>query len=515
MKIVSVAQMRDLERRCNQAGISNATLMENAGRAVAREISRFSGGLGGKRVLVLCGPGNNGGDGLVAARALADGGAAVTAYLAGNRGEDDHNLLLLRERPATVIFATDDPESALLKNATSAADIILDAVFGTGKTRAIDDIYARVLNDTAEVAQYGRQVIAALDNPSGLDCDTGEADPACLPADYTITLGFPKHGLFNFPGAALVGELITVDIGIPPKMAEGIRSELIDEGWMRFVIPPRPLNANKGNFGRLLVIAGSSNYVGAAYLACAAAYRAGAGLVTLAAPKSLQPMLAGCLPEVTWLPLPEAEPGVHDPKAWGTLAEKANDYHAVLVGCGLGQHPATVAFLEEAIDGLAKTESDLIFDADALNIMARGPWWQRVKRDCILTPHPGEMARLATAPVPDIQRFRLDIARKMAMEWKATVCLKGANTVIAAPNGDARLNHAAVPALATAGTGDVLAGTIAGLLTQGLSLFDAASAGTYLHAGAGALVTEESGDTGLMASDLLPAIPRVIKKLRS
>jgi NAD(P)H-hydrate epimerase len=226
-------------------------------------------------------------------------------------------------------------------------------------------------------------------------------------------------------------------------------------------------------------------------------------------------MLAGSLPEVTWLPLPEAEPGIHDPRAWGALAEKAGGYHAVLIGCGLGQHPATVAFFEEALDGLAGTECDLIFDADALNIMARGPWWQRVKRDCILTPHPGEMARLAGAPVPDIQRFRLDIARKMALEWKATLCLKGANTVIASPSGDARLNNASVPALATAGTGDVLAGAIAGLLTQGLSLFDSASAGVALHARAGALVTAETGDTGLMASDLLPAIPRVIKQIRS
>jgi NAD(P)H-hydrate epimerase len=513
MKIVSVAQMRDLERRCNEAGISNAALMENAGRAVAREISRVAGGAGDKRVLVLCGPGNNGGDGLVAARALADGGAIVTAYLAGERG-DDANLSLLRQRMATVVLAPDDPDSTLLKQSAAEADIILDAVFGTGKSRAIDGIYARILNDTAEVAQYGKQTILALDTPSGLNADTGEADPACLPADYTITLGFPKLGLFSFPGAALVGKTITVDIGIPPALAEGIRSELVDDGWLRFALPPRPLNANKGNFGRLMVIAGSANYAGAAFLACAAAYRAGAGLVTLAAPRSLQPMLAGSLPEVTWLPLPETEPGIQDPKAWGALAEKTNDYHAVLIGCGLGQHPATVAFFEEALDGLAKTECDLIFDADALNIMARGPWWQRVKRDCILTPHPGEMSRLAGVPVPDIQSFRLDIARKMALEWKATVCLKGANTVIAAPNGDARLNNAAVPALATAGTGDVLAGTIAGLLTQGMSLFDAASAGTALHARAGLRAASETGDTGLMASDLLPAIPRVIKQLR-
>ncbi len=516
MKIVTAEQMYNIDNKCADIGLPTAVLMENAGKAVAEEVRQVLGTVSKQHILVLIGPGNNGGDGLVAARHLHDWGAKVTLYLCSQRSADDPNLKLVQERGITTIDGTQDEELARLNEGLSSATAVIDALFGTGRSRPLRGIFARVLDETGKVkrGQPHRRLIA-LDLPSGLDADTGAVDPACPYADNTITLGFPKLGLFNFPGAERAGKISVADIGIPPYLAEQINTELITDEWARSVLPKRPLDANKGSFGRVLVVAGSINYIGAAYLACSGAIRVGAGLVTLATAHSLQPILASKLTEVTYLPLPESRPGIISPKAAKLIHQQLDAYNVLLLGCGLGQSQSVIRFTRATLLHSRKPVPPLVLDADALNTLAQVPnWWQQLASDAILTPHPGEMARLAGVAVDEVQSDRVGTARRLAPEWHKTIVLKGAYTVIATPDDRVKVSPIANPGLASAGTGDVLTGAIAGLMAQGLALFEAASLGVYLHGKAGDTVKDRLGDAGVIASDLLPELPVVIKQLK-
>jgi len=515
MKIVTADQMRQIDQQCEEIGLPTSVLMENAGKAVAEEARQILGTIDNQHVLILAGPGNNGGDGLVAARYLHDWGARVNLYLLGQRPADDPNLELVQQRGITCIEATRDADLNRLDDLLASATAVIDALFGTGKSRPITGIFQQALDrvSKAKEGQPGLHIIA-LDLPSGLNADNGAVDPVCLYAANTITLGFPKPGLFNPPGAERAGRITVADIGIPLYLAEKSTTELITDDWAGAVLPKRPLQANKGSFGRVLVAAGSINYTGAAYLACTGAMRVGAGLVTLATATSLQPILASKLTEVTYIPLPESESGIISPQAAGFIREQLDYYNVLLLGCGLGQSESAIEFIRSAL--LSKpTPSSLVLDADALNTLAKTPnWWQQLTDDAILTPHPGEMARLAGISVDEVQSDRMGITKKTALEWNKTVVLKGAYTVIAAPDGQARISPIANPGLASAGTGDVLTGVIAGLVAQGLSLFDAAACGVYLHGKAGDMVKARLGNAGMIATDLLPALPLVIKRLK-
>ncbi len=355
--------------------------------------------------------------------------------------------------------------------------------------------------------------LVAVDLPSGLNADTGAVDAACPAADFTVTLGYPKHGLFAFPGAGKVGRLVVADIGIPSKLAEDIPTEVVTREKVRGLLPERPPNANKGTFGRILVVGGSINYIGAVYLACTAAARVGVGLVTLATARSLQPILASKLTEVIYAPLPESEPGIVTADAFETIRPSLANYNVLLLGCGSGQSRSVAEFIR-SVFSLADLPA-LVLDADALNALAGiSQWWQKLPCDAVLTPHPGEMARLTGLSVDEIQSRRLSVAREAAVSWQKTIVLKGAYTIVAAPDGRTVINPTANPGLASAGTGDVLAGAIAGLAAQGLSLFDAAIAGVFLHSQAGELVRKDLGDAGMLASDLLPVLPVVISRLK-
>jgi len=516
MKIVTADQMRKIDQECGNIGLPTGVLMENAGKAVAEEVKRILGAIDQQRILILIGPGNNGGDGLVAARYLGDGGAKVSLYLSSQRLPNDPNLGLVLERGITCVKAAQDESLDRLNELLSSADAVVDALFGTGKSRILRGIPQEILNrvSRAKKEQSGLHLIA-LDLPSGLNADSGAVDPACLYVDDTITLGFPKPGLFNPPGAERVGKITVADIGIPAYLAEGVTTELMTNDWAKSVLPGRPLGANKGSFGRVLVVAGSINYIGAAYLACSGAIRVGAGLVTLATANSLQPILASKLTEVTYLPLPESSPGIIFPEAAKLIHQQLSQYNVLLLGCGLGQSQSAIKFIKSALLSGKVALPALVLDADGLNTMAKIPkWWQQLPKDAILTPHPGEMARLAGVSVDNVQSDRAGMARKVALDWRKTVVLKGAYTVIATPEGQSRISPLANPGLASAGTGDVLTGAIAGLLAQGLSLFDAAALGVYLHGEAGEIVKARLGDTGMIASDLLPALPLVIKRLK-
>jgi len=514
IKIVTAEQMRQIDQECIRQGTPVSALMENAGKAVAEETRACLGAIKKQHILCLIGAGNNGGDGLVAARYLHEWGAKVSVYLCSQRASDDTNLKLLQERGIKCNEADGDKNLKKFDGLLASATCVIDTLLGTGKMRPLEGVFREVLERTNVARKSCNFSIIAVDLPSGMDADTGAVDPACPCADITVTLAFPKAGLFNFPGAERVGKLKIADIGIPESLAESITTELITTEWARAALPGRPLNANKGSFGRVLVTAGSINYIGAAYLACNSALRVGAGLVTLATANSLQPILAAKLTEATYLPLPESRPGIISVEAADIVYRQCAQYNVLLLGCGLGQSPSTVEFVSSLL--LKQGLPALVLDADALNILARIPnWWQQIGDDAILTPHPGEMARLCGLSLDEIQSDRAAIARKFAAKWQKTIVLKGAYTVIAAADGRCRISPFANPGLASAGTGDVLAGVIAGMAAQGLKLFEAASLGVYLHGEAGEMIRNELGDAGMIASDLLKALPVTIKQLKN
>jgi NAD(P)H-hydrate epimerase len=516
MKIVTATEMADIEEACAQAGITTSELMENAGRAFAGEAARILGGAAGKNICVLVGPGNNGGDGLVAARYLYDSGARVTLGLCGPRPEKDANLALALGRGINCFEIKGAQPCTELEKALSSAVAAVDAVFGTGRKRPIGGVFASAL---VQVAQHKRAspgfMIFALDVPSGLDSDSGEADPLTPVADYTITLGLPKYGLFTHTGAARAGQVTVVDIGIPPAFSETLRTELLTPEWARAALPRRSPYAHKGTFGMALLVAGSQSYSGAAILAAGGAARSGVGLVTMAVTPSLQRLISTVLPEATWLPLSEESPFMPAGAAVGAVVLAAAAYDAILIGSGLGPSLPVQGFLSALLPALGGAGRKMVIDADGLNSLPGIPgWWQALPFGAVLTPHPGEMARLLGTSAAEVEASRIGAARLSAEKWGKLVVLKGAFTVIAAPDGRVRLSPFANAGLASAGTGDVLAGVITALLAQGLDAFDAASLGVYLHALAAERVKQRLGDSGMLASDVAAELPLAIKETK-
>jgi hydroxyethylthiazole kinase-like uncharacterized protein yjeF len=470
-----------------------------------------------RAVLVLVGPGNNGGDGLVAARHLQDWGAKVEVYLLKPRDpEKDDVYRQVVERGVPLRTAGDDSDFATLEEALSRSEVVLDALLGTGRMRPIEGELAEMLRRLAAAREKPLPPqILAVDLPTGVDGDSGAADPLCIAADVTVALGHSKVGLHTLPGSQYAGRVEVVDIGIPPALSQNLPFELMTDAWARSLLPARPPAANKGTFGKALVVAGSVNYIGAASLACQAAGRVGGGLVTLACPQTIYPIMAAKLVEPTFLPLRDQEGFLTAEATHPVLQALAQGYSALLVGPGLGQSAYVRAFMRQLLPALP-TEGlrAVVIDADGLNALAGADnWWEGLRVPAIVTPHPGEMSRLTELPVADIQADRLGVAVRQAARWGATVILKGAHTVVAAPDGRARISPFANPALASGGTGDVLAGVVAGLVAQGLDPFDAAALGVYLHGRAGEKVRRELGEAGPLASDLLPNLPLMIKEI--
>jgi NAD(P)H-hydrate epimerase len=520
LKLVTVAEMQRAEREC---GVPIPQLMENAGLAVAQEAWLMLGEIADRRIVVLAGPGNNGGDGLVAARHLKDWGAEVTVVLLKARGEDDENLRALVEREVTVTTVeqgTGNKEhdgSDALGEALMGAELVIDALLGTGRGRPIEGTLAQVL-DTLREARVRRLPprLLAVDLPTGVDADTGAVDERAVAADQTVVLGWSKVGLHTLPGAQFAGRVEIVDIGIAPEFGSGIETELMTGAWARAALPVRPVDAHKGTFGSALVVAGSPQYVGAAALSCTGALRVGPGIVTLACARSIYPILAAKLTETTFEPLDDEGGLLSAHQASEVRRALSRGYDALLVGPGLGQGAYVAAFMRALLPIL--TDEDvraLVIDADGLNNLAKVERrWETLAVPAVITPHPGELSRLSGIETAEIQRDRLAAARKCASEWGVTVVLKGANTVVAAADGRARLSPFANPGLATGGTGDVLAGAITGLIAQGMEPFEAASLGVYVHGLAAELVRRELGEAGMLAGDVAAALPRAIRELR-
>lgn len=512
--------MAELERKSEESGVSTAQLMENAGLAVAQEAWLMLGTLEDRQVLVLVGPGNNGGDGLVAARHLHDWGATVACYLIKPR-DGDPNLEALTEREVEICtFAEDQSEGmAEIDRLLAGSDLVIDALLGTGRRRTIDAAspFAVVLDKLrAARARGGTLQLLAVDLPTGVDSDGGAPDPHAVRADATVTLGFSKVGLHLLAGSDLAGQVQVVDIGLPKKEAAG-GTHVMTLRESRDLLPGRPADSNKGTFGKVMVAAGSIPYVGAAYLSTSGAMRVGAGLVTLACTQMVYKLVASRLVESTFLPLPESESGRLYGESAGQLFHALEGYDALLLGCGLGQDDGTLAFVRDLLFAVGEDSlRGVVIDADGLNNLAQMPrWWESLRARCVLTPHPGEFGRLTSLPTKQVQSDRLGLARNAAEKWSQTVVLKGANTVVAAPSGEAWICPFGNAALASAGTGDVLAGMIAGLIAQGLEPPRAAIAGVYLHAATGELLAKEMGDAGVLAGDVLDALPRTLKEIKA
>ena len=508
MKLVTGAQMRDLEAGAAAVRVTMDVLMENAGLATAQEAWMQLGQVAERKVLVLVGPGNNGGDGLVAARHLREWQADVQCYALTPRHDPQWQNTVATGIPG--LSVAEDPGFQRLESWLNGAELVIDALLGTGTARPIGGDLAEILTRLrAARARNGRPRLIAVDLPSGLDADSGQVDPLTAAPDETVTFQYAKVGHYTQPGAAIVGELQVVDIGIPAELGRALPVELFERREAKALLPARPPDANKGTFGKVLVLAGSSRYPGAAILAASAAYRVGAGLVTLAAAGSLVRSVVAAMPEVTYLPLPERMgPGTLDIDSLVPVRAALRDYDALVLGCGLGQEPVTQVFVrtlleDRALGGL----KGVVIDADGLNALRGVEWASRVAAPFVVTPHPGELARLIGGSVESIQASRLDTAVTQARLWGGVVVLKGANTVVAEAEGRARLSAVATAALATAGTGDVLAGAIGGLLAQGVPPFDAAALAVYLHGNAGERAAKAVGNAGVTARDVLEQLP--------
>lgn len=516
MKLVTAAQMRELEAAAVAAGSSEPQLMEEAGLAVAQEAWMLLGTLDGRRIVVLAGPGNNGGDGLVAARHLFDWGADVTVYMPkGHRHAE--RLEELRQREIPIIDGLEDEGLHQLDPVLAGCDLVIDALLGIGQERPLADgePISIALEKLAEARRgYQPPKLVAVDLPTGVNADSGAADPRTVPPDMTVTFGLPKVGMYQAPASGLLGRVQVIDIGIPRAAQEAVKLELLTARWTRANLPPRPDDANKGTFGRVLVVGGSRRYVGAVQLAATGAYRAGAGLVTVAAPEPVVGMVAAGVPEATWLPQPAADDGGLPGETAVALRGEWPSFAAAVFGPGLGNTNETRAFTWAALPDLEGLERGAVIDADALNALATMPDAPaRVPANAVLTPHPGELARLLGTSVADVQSRRLGIAGETAARFGCTVVLKGAHTVIAAADGRTSLSPFANPLLATAGSGDVLAGMIAGYLAQGVPPFEAACLGVYLHGACGESLREEYGASGLLAGEIAARLPRVTRDI--
>jgi len=518
LKVVTAAQMTAIEQESERQGVSADTLMETAGLAVAQYARQRLGGAAAARVVILVGPGNNGADGLVAGRRLRRWGAEVTACLLTRRPEVDPKLESARDHGVVVLDLASGQGMAAYDRILARSHLVIDAILGTGRSRPLEGVAREALLRVAEVRQgNGGPPLLALDLPTGLDADAGVVDAATPAMDATLALGFPKCGLLAFPGAERVGELVTLDIGLPDGLGQDdIGLELLTPEWVASQLPPRPLDSHKGTYGHALVVAGSRHYVGAAWLASQASVRTGAGLTTLASPQGVYPIAAAKGAEAIHLPLPEDDSGRIAPLAAAVIRQSERRFTAALAGCGMGWSEGTTEFLRllltEAQGRLAGLP--ILIDADGLNnLSAIENWPAKVNGPLVLTPHPGEMSTLTGLPVAEIQADREEVAREWAGRWGATLVLKGAHTVIASPGEPVRIAPFANPGLATGGTGDVLSGVIVSLLAQGLPPSVAAAAGVYLHAAAGQSVTDRIGQTGLAASDLLDSLPPTIAAL--
>ncbi len=534
--------MQQVEREADANGLSYEMMMEHAGLGLAEQAHSRYGELRERGVLGLVGSGNNGGDTLVALAQMADWGWKASTYIVRARPENDPLVERLRSSGGIIIDGAGDKKHNLLKSALEDHAVLMDGILGTGISLPLRGSVKDVLEATNKYLSHMEDIpaIIAVDCPSGVDCDSGEAAQECLAADLTVTMAAVKQGLLRFPANDLVGDLQLVGIGLNDRDKrsptwQAIKRFVVSAEMVKDMLPVRKRDAHKGTFGTAMIIAGSINYTGAALLAGESAYRAGVGLVTMAVASPLYAALAGQFPEGTWLLLPH-EMGVIAEGAAEIVHENLGNSSSILVGPGLGMEDTTknflkrlfshthkskkskIGFVSAAVSDPGDHNTDLppvVIDADGLKLVSQlEDWAGIISKPAVLTPHPGEMAVMTGLGVKEIQDQRLEVAETYANKWGHIVVLKGANTVVAEPGGRTAVIPVADPALARAGSGDVLAGLITGLRAQGLAAYESAICGAWIHAQSGLLAARAIGtSSSVLAGDLIKAIPAVLGSL--
>ena len=515
MKVVTAKEMQELDRRAEaEYGVSSLIMMENAGAAAVREMERYFPRLHRSRVGVVCGKGNNGGDGLVVARHLANRGAHVQVLLLAKKdevkGDAGVNLGIAERAGIPLAEVTTARELQKHREALASADMIVDAILGTGLEGPARGIAADAIH---LLNSLGRPLVA-LDLPSGLGSDDGGIQDPCIRAALTVTFALPKRSLVLYPAARCAGEVRVVDIGIPRVLLQDSKLpvHLTTQEEVRAALPPRDPEGHKGTYGHVLVLAGSPGKTGAAALCSLGALRVGAGLVTLALPEGLNDVMEIKLTEVMTVGLPETEERTVAFEARDTLLALMEGKRVLALGPGLSTHPETVRLVAALVQA---AKIPLVIDADGITALGRqAEVLSKASVPVILTPHPGELSRLLWVSKEEVIEKRIPIAQKVTSTYNVHLVLKGARTVIAEPGGTVHINPTGNPGMATGGVGDVLTGIIAGLVSQGVAPVLAATTGVYLHGLAGDLACRALGPEAMIASDLLEKLPEAIRAVK-
>lgn len=513
IKVVTAKEMQNIDKRAiREYKIPGMVLMENAGMRVVEALEGLYENLNDKKIAVFAGKGNNGGDGFVVARHLINKGVYAKVFLLtpkGNvSGDAKKNLDIILKMGIDIEELKDKRSLRGFKAKTEGFDIIIDAILGTGLVSEVRGYYRDIIG---LINESGKEVVS-IDIPSGMSSDTGEILGEHIRADVTVTFGLPKRGHILYPSAKSVGELRVADISIPKKIIdeEDIRVNLLDSQDIKEILEPRESDAHKGSYGHTLVIAGSLGKSGAAVLASLGALRIGAGLATLALPKSLIYTAASNSMEIMTYPLPETEEGTISEEAVDHIFKISKQMNSLVIGPGITTNKKTVKFF---IEILKRLSLPILIDADGINALALHGLdiLKKMKAPLLLTPHPGEMARLVKTNAYDIQRDRLGMASNFSKKYGLFLALKGARTVISDPDGNTYINPTGNPGMATGGSGDVLSGIIGGLLSQGINPLNALKTGIYLHGLAGDIAAARKGESGLIAGDILDTLPEATK----
>jgi hydroxyethylthiazole kinase-like uncharacterized protein yjeF len=515
MIVITKEEMQDAEKRAFASNLNQENIIEKAGVIIAQEAWVNTTASKNTKIIILVGPGNNGSDGLVAARFLSSWKATVTILLISKRN-DLNKYLKDEQKNIKCIEMIKNHEARTITKKIKESECIIDALYGIGwdinRKQKTDEYNLKKLLDKIQLHR-DRQFILCVDIPTGVDANTGQCIKNTLTADMTITFGAIKIGMTQQPGSSKVGNIIIEGLGIDHFIKERSSAHIISKNDFHKNIIKRKSASNKGHFGKILVIAGSRIYPGAAILTCEAAAIAGAGIITLASSKFVQQINITKQPELTLFDTGNSE--YLDESIFPQLIRQVDNFNAIVIGPGISQNKRTVLLINKIIEFLKKNKHSipLILDADGLNILAKMENWPfKLSKNVILTPHPGEMARLLKKSITEIQSNRIKYASILAKKTEATVILKGPGTIIVSEN-NIMISDVYVPALATPGTGDILSGLIGGFLSQKLLPIDAACFGVYAHALAGQEVEKNIGNISSKASDLFKYLPKTIKEI--
>jgi NAD(P)H-hydrate epimerase len=513
MKVATAEQMQELDRKAIETyRIPGIVLMENAGRGATEAIAEAFPGFKKMKIAIIAGKGNNGGDGFVVARYLLNSGVHGKVYLLADpkalRGEAETNSQIFQRMKGEIISVPSSKDYQKVKKELERFDLLIDAIFGTGLDAEVRGYYREVIDHLNTL----QKPIVAIDIPSGLDANSGKPLGTAIRASLTVTFGLPKIGHLIPPGPDYVGEVKVIDIGYPQKLVEEekIQAHLLDKEEIKtwLSIPRRP-NTHKGDYGHLLVIAGSVGKTGAAAMACEAALRMGAGLVTLAIPKSLNSIMEMKLTEVMTEPLPETPKQTLSLRAFSSIVRLCEDKKAVIIGPGVGTFKETQSLIVKLLRAL---DIPVIVDADGVTALtSQSKVLPISNRSLVLTPHPGEMAKLIRSSSKEVQDDRIGISRSFSQSNHLYLVLKGHRTLIATPKGEVFINPTGNPGMASGGTGDVLTGMIGGLICQGFDILQSLQISVYLHGLAGDLMARELGEKSLIATDIIRKIPELLQ----